>query len=87
MNIEFDEAKRQATIQLRGMDMADAWQVFLGPHQTVQDDRKYYGEVRFVTVGYMNGRLVYVAWTDRGGARRIISLRKANEREVARNRL
>jgi uncharacterized protein len=45
------------------------------------DDRKDYGEQRFVTVGYMNGRMVYVAWTPRDGAYRIISMRKANERE------
>lgn len=86
MDIEFDEAKRQLTIQQRGMDMADAWQVFQGPHLTVQDTRRDYGEVRQVTVRYMNGRLVYVAWTDRGAVRRIISLRKANDRDVARYR-
>lgn len=86
MDIEFDETKRQTTLQQKGMDMADAWQVFLGPHLTVQDTRRDYGEVRQVTVGYMNGRLVYVAWTDRGAVRRIISLRKANDREVARYR-
>lgn len=85
MHIEFDEKKRQETLQRRGLDMADAWEVFVGPHLTVADTRNHYGEERFVTVGYLSGRLVYVAWTERGASRRIISLRKANDREIARN--
>lgn len=84
-DIEFDEEKRLRTIAERGLDMADAWQIFDGPHLTVEDSRRDYGEIRCVTVGYLYGRLVYVAWTTRGAARRIISLRKANDREIARN--
>ena len=34
-----------------------------------------------VTIGYLGGRMVVLAWTVRGAARRIISMRKANERE------
>jgi len=43
-----------------------------------------YGEPRFITVGWLHGRLVVLAWTPRGEIRRIISLRYANEREVAK---
>jgi uncharacterized protein len=85
MDIEFDEAKREDTLHRRGLDMALAWEIFTGPHVTVEDDRKDYGETRNVTVGYLHGRLVYVAWTQRGAVRMIISLRKANDREIARN--
>jgi uncharacterized DUF497 family protein len=35
-------------------------------------------------VGFLDGRMVVVAWTPRGEARRIISMRKANEREQER---
>lgn len=46
------------------------------------DDRQGYGEARCVAVGYIGGRLFICVYTDRGTKRRIISLRKANVREV-----
>jgi uncharacterized DUF497 family protein len=81
MDIEFDPAKRLATIANRGLDMADAAEVFADAVLTVADTRLDYGEDRFMTVGYLKGRMVIVIWTMRGTSRRIISLRKANERE------
>ena len=84
MKISFDPVKRAETLAKRGLDMADAGLVFAGPTLTVEDDRKDYGEQRLVTVGRLRGRMVWVAWTPRGDGRRIISMRKANEREVTR---
>ncbi|GLS87768.1 hypothetical protein GCM10010873_27420 [Cypionkella aquatica] len=84
MQIEYDPAKRDATLLKRGLDMAAASAIFETEILTVKDDRMDYGEVRFVTVGYMNGRMMFVAWTPRGGVRRIISMRKANDREIAK---
>lgn len=81
MDIEFDPAKREATLANRGLDMADASQVFADALVTVVDNRLDYGEDRFMTVGFLSGRMVIVIWTMRGTTRRIISLRKANERE------
>ncbi len=81
MQIEFDPAKRALTLESRGLDMADAAIVFDGPHLTVEDDRKDYGEVRNLTIGRLAGRMVVLAWPPRQDAIRIISLRKANERE------
>ncbi|KAI93266.1 hypothetical protein T281_17715 [Rhodomicrobium udaipurense JA643] len=81
MTIEFDPAKRQATLEARGLDMADADQVFDSTHLTFPDVRFPYGEERFITVGYLARRMVLLAWTPRGAARRIISMRKANDRE------
>lgn len=51
---------------------------------TVAGDRKDYGEERFIKVGFLDGRMVFVAWTPRGADRRIISMRKANRREQAK---
>ena len=48
---------------------------------TAQDERADYGEERFVTYGRIEGRLHVVVWTPRCGVCRLISLRKANERE------
>ena len=81
MDIEFDPAKRRATLADRGLDMADAAEVFADAILTLADTRLEYGEDRFMTVGYLRDRMVIVIWTMRGTSRRIISLRKANERE------
>ena len=81
MEVEFDPAKRAATLECRGLDMARAGEVFEGDHVTRGDNRRDYGEARFLTVGFLNGRMVVVAWTLRSARRRIISMRKANERE------
>lgn len=50
---------------------------------TGQDTRMDYEEDRFITVGWLFERLVVLVWTPRGEARRIISMRKANDREKA----
>ena len=84
MDIIFDQAKRAATLEARGLDFADAVQVFSGKTLNFPDDRNEYGETRIVTIGTLAGRMVIVVWTPRGEARRIISMRKANEREQTR---
>ena len=86
MGVVFDEAKRQITLAQRGLDFADAEAIFAGPAFTIPDLRKDYAEERFITYGLLNGRQVVVVWTWRGADRRIISMRKANDREQARFR-
>lgn len=81
MPIQFDPAKREATLEARGLDMVRAGEVFAGATLTVEDDRRDYGEDRFITIGFLDGAMVVLVWTLREGAHRIISLRKANERE------
>ena len=87
MHIEYDPAKRADTIARRNLDMADAIHVFSGPSVTVEDRRQDYGEPRFLTIGLLRERMVVIAWTPRGEARRIISMRKANDRERTRTLL
>ena len=84
MKVEFDSGKRKKTLLERGLDFADAISVFEGVHFTAQDARLDYEEDRFITVGWLHARLVVLVWTPRGEVRRIISMRKANEREQAR---
>jgi len=81
MDIEFDPAKRKAILDTRKLDMADAGKIFDGPTLTVQDDRKDYGEFRYITIGRLKSRMVVLVWTPRGEVRRIISLSKANGKE------
>ena len=82
MRITCDPAKRQRTLQERGLDLRSAKEVFSGPHFTRSDDRFDYGEPRFITVGWLDARLVVFVWTPRGTARRIISMRHCHEREA-----
>ena len=81
MKIEFDPAKRELTLLHRGLDLVRAGEIFDGPTITVADDRKDYGETRYISVGELDERMVVVVWTLRATTRRIISLRKANDRE------
>lgn len=83
MEIEFDEAKRLKTLEERGLDFARAGEIFNGTEWTWPDDRHDYVEPRFITFGLLDGRLVALVWTERNGNCRIISMRKANDREQA----
>ena len=84
MKITFDPAKRQQTFQERGLAFEDAAAVFEGQTLDMVDDRFDYPEERIITVGHLAGRMVIVVWTQRGDARHVISMRKANEREKRR---
>jgi uncharacterized DUF497 family protein len=63
--------------------MARVGEAFAGATLTVEDDRHDYGEPRFITIGYLDGRMIVFVWTRRGENIRVISLRKANDREQA----
>ncbi len=85
MQIEYDPDKRLRTLIERGLDFEDAREVFAGPTRSARDTRMDYGELRTITFGMLQGRMVCLVWTPRGAARRIISMRYANEREIARH--
>jgi len=84
MKITFDPVKRDLTLAERGLDFADAVEVFAGTVFEFEDDRFEYGETRLVSVGHLRGRMVIIIWTQRADARHIISMRKANDREQER---
>lgn len=81
MRLSYDPAKRAWTLAERRLDFNDAAHVFAGRTIDVVDDRKNYGEVRWVTYGLLNGRMLSIVWTPRGRVRHIISMRKTNDRE------
>ncbi|MCV6597162.1 MAG: BrnT family toxin [Mangrovicoccus sp.] len=84
MNMEWDETKRALTLSERGLDFADFAKVDWERAVTLEDTRQDYAETRYVTVAPILGRLCVVAWCYRGEAMRVISMRKANAREVKR---
>ncbi|HEY0328883.1 MAG TPA: BrnT family toxin [Rhodopseudomonas sp.] len=83
--ISFDPAKRLWTLHHRGLDFAtDASKVFAGRTVTKVDDRFDYGEVRYITAGHVEGRMVVMVWTERGASRHVISMRHCHGKEEAR---
>ncbi len=81
MELEWDEAKRQKTLQTRGLDFADVAQIDWDTAIVFDDDREDYGEERQVCLGLLHGQWVVAAYTFRGDALRVISMRKASRRE------
>ena len=84
MWIEYDAAKRDATLRERGLDFEDAATVLDQSIATVPDLRFDYGEERWKTFGMLGDRMVHVTWTRRDDRVRVISMRYANDRERAR---
>jgi uncharacterized DUF497 family protein len=84
MNYEWDEKKRAANLEKHGLDFVDAINLFKSAELlVVQDDRKDYGERRFIAYGCLNNRVYVVVYVQcRLDGVRLIPLRKANRREV-----
>ena len=61
---------------------SDVQELFEGEKLVVPDTRKDYGESRMIAIGRINGRLVIGVFTQRSNIVRIISVRKANERQI-----
>lgn len=83
-NIIYDPDKNDANIFNRGLSFELVHQLDWDSVLIVEDDRYDYGEQRFQALGLIDGRLHMVVFTTRDDILRIISLRKANAREVAR---
>lgn len=82
--IIFDPAKDAANKTKHGVSLSLLGAVLDGATVTFPDDRRDYGEPRFITFGYVEERLHVAAWTPRGDTFRAISVRKANAREQDR---
>ena len=84
MRFEWDEAKRRKNLRQHGFDFFDSEEIFATQTYSVLDDRFDYGEVRIITFGTLNGRVVAITHTESDEVTRIISIRKAvkNEEEI-----
>lgn len=82
MEFEWDETKNRANIRKHGVSFATAARIFEKPFLTRRDDRRQYGEARYISVGEVDGvAVVVVAHTNRGGRTRLISARPASRKE------
>ena len=85
MRFEFDGRKDASNRRKHAISLALAEVLFAGEYASKPDDRFDYGESREIAVGWIGGRLFVCVYVDREEERRIISLRKANRREVRRH--
>ncbi len=82
MLFEWDENKNAKNHKKHGISFDEAIRVFADVHMSRLDTREDYGEVREITIGMIAGAVVVtVVHTDRDGAVRIISARRATKRE------
>jgi uncharacterized protein len=84
MKFEWDEEKNRENMHRHGIGFADATQGFRHPMLTRLDDRRDYGEDRWVAVGLMKNTVavvVYVEWIEEERVR-FISARKALHHET-----
>lgn len=82
MNISFDPAKSERNERERGLPFSLVEQLNWSDVVIEEDDREDYGERRYRVLGFINDRLHAVVFTPRTGMVHVISLRKANKREV-----
>lgn len=82
MLIEFDPAKSERNARERGLPFGRATDFdFAGALYTV-DTRRDYGETRRRALGCIDGRVHALVFVETAEGIRVISLRKANRREV-----
>ncbi len=81
MQITFDEVKDALNKSKHGLSLSDAKKLEWDDALIWQDTRRDYGEARMIALGSIGERLYCVVYVDREDARRIISLRKANNKE------
>lgn len=82
MKITYDPLKNAANIERRALPFDLIEDLDWATAVIVEDLRRDYGERRYRVFGYIGGRLYAAVFTPRSDAIHVISLRKANSREV-----
>jgi uncharacterized DUF497 family protein len=84
MRIEFDPAKNQQNIRVRGLSFERAAEFDFDSAMIEADVRFAYSEIRMIAIGMLDSVPHVLIFTMRGDTLRVISFRKANKREVKR---
>ncbi len=82
MEISFDPAKSERNATDRGLPFTLVEQLDWSGAIIEEDVRNNYGERRYFALGLIGDRLHAVVFTPRADKVHVISLRKANQREV-----
>jgi uncharacterized protein len=82
VRISFDPSKNARNIRERGLPFESAAEFDFESAQFHVDRRKAYGETHYVAPGSLRGRLHVLCFTETADGIRVMSFRKANDREV-----
>lgn len=82
MDISFDPKKNERNIATHGLSFERAAEFDFATASYDVDDRREYGETRYTAVGFLGERLHVLCFVDVADGIRVISFRKANQREV-----
>ena len=82
MIVEYDEAKNLTNIRERELSFERVYDFDFSTAIYLVDDRRDYGEIRRIAVGYLYGRLHVLCFIANDEALRVVSFRKANLREA-----
>lgn len=85
MKIEYDPNKNSINIKKHGISFEQAHSFDLENAIIEQDERFDYGEPRFNAFGFIGERMHVLTFVIRHSTVRVISLRKANKREIKHN--
>ena len=80
----WDESKRQANLRNHQLDFMGCEAIFDGPVIVLEDDGDTYGELRLNAVGWLDGIVVHMTYTEREDDFHVISLREAKKHEIKR---
>lgn len=78
----WDESKRISNLRRHRLDLIDGERVFDHPTLAAEDTRIDYGEPRMNLLGWLDGLIVHMTYTERNGELRVISLRRATKHET-----
>ena len=84
MDVSFDSAKSERNLRERGISFELSAGFEWVSALIVEDLRRDYGERRFQALGLIENRLHMMVFTPHANKAHVISLRKANKREVKR---
>jgi uncharacterized protein len=84
MGFQWDPDKSAANEAKHGITFMQAAQIFRGPVLKRPDDRKEYGEQRFIALGAYDGEVLRVVFTERDGDIRLISAWRAGRHDRER---
>lgn len=82
MEFEWDRTKAGTNLAKHGISFDAVHSFAFATALVVEDDRKDYGEVRMIALGFIGARLHHLAYTERGDIIRVIPLRKASRKEI-----
>ncbi len=78
---QWDKLKQEANLARHGVDFSAVYDFDWTSAIEIEDDRRDYGEIRWLALGFIGSRLHVLVYTMRGQAIRVVSLRRANLRE------